>query len=159
MLKSVFFFQAGFVRHKFCPGEAEQSAYDGSCDDVGGCCNGTLQEDLVGGFAVDQDIEHRCDNDPSGSMCDDLRDVEIDCALFAELTPGKTGAVSEKTYQETEDGGGNDPAPPDAPACAESDQEMSDQSDQAAAMVLTSTLQRLLFFRFIIYLPFHNDLI
>ena len=87
-LVSVFFFQTGLVRHEFCPGKAEQRANDSRCDDVGDCRNGSLQEHLVGGLAVDQDVENRRDDDPCHGMGDDLRDVEIDRALLAELAEG-----------------------------------------------------------------------
>jgi hypothetical protein len=61
---------------------------------------------------------------------DELREVEGQNALLAELAVLQLEAAAAQADQQAEAAGGDDPAPPDAPAVAEVDERVADEADQ-----------------------------
>ena len=66
-------------------------------------------------------------------MGNQLNQVELDQAILADLALFQLQSLGGNAHQQAEDSRSDDPAPPHAPAVAEVDQSVTDQTNQSAS--------------------------
>jgi len=113
-------------------GKAEESADDGGGDAVGDSAEQALSKELLQRLGVDDDVQHGSHQTPADYVGDDLGQVEAQDLLLAEDALGELDLLCGKADQQTENAGGDDPAPPHTPAVAEVDESVADEADEGA---------------------------
>lgn len=122
--------QAAFLGAGGCVGDQQQGADDGNGDRVGGRGERALDEDQIGRFLIDEDIQHRSDHQPGDGVSDDLNDVEGKDVLALELTFFDAGALEGEAEDESGHAAGDDPAPPGSAVLQGVAERMADEGDQ-----------------------------
>ena len=112
-------------------GQAQQGAHNGSSDGIGNAGEQALGKQLLHGLLIDDDVQHGSHNAPAENVADDLADVEGQDGLLADLMMQLAGGTGN-THHQAVNGRSDDPAPPHAPAKAEVDEGMTDQTHQGA---------------------------
>ena len=113
-------------------GQNQQAADDDSRDDVGHSGKRTLCKDLFGGLGVDQDVQHRRNDDPGNGMGHDIGDGEGGDLTLVEVALLHIQLLGKQADDHAGEGGGDDPAPPRDAAPGQVDEGMADEADQGA---------------------------
>ena len=94
-------------------GISQQQGADHTSHNGVGCeSHQALREDLVGGFSLDDDIQHRGEVEPSDVIADDLDDIVSQDVLPTEVALFNTGAQEGESVDEAGDANGDLLAPP-----------------------------------------------
>ena len=113
-------------------GQNQQAADDDSRDDVGHSGKRALCKDLFGGLGVDQDVQHRRNDDPGNGMGRDIGDGEGGDLTLVEVALLHIQLLGKQADDHAGESGGDDPAPPRNAAPRQVDEGMADEADQGA---------------------------
>lgn len=126
------FAQATFLGAGGGIGNQQQRANDAGADGIHDCGGDALGKDKVGGFLINEDIEHRGNQEPGNYVADNLNNVEGEDFPPAKCAVFHVGAAEGKAIDEAGDAAGYHPAPPGRAILHSIAEGMADESNQRA---------------------------